>query len=109
MSLSALGIANSTISTITNATTASTALDLAVSTVASAYAQLGAQQRAFEMYEESNRSNIVNIKIMRGAISDANMEESLYDMSRTNTQYQIATSMFLEANQKLLQLLSLFN
>jgi len=76
-----------------------TALDLAIDTVNSARAQLGAVQSRFEKTINFLQTGIENQSAARGRIMDADFAEETSNLSRVQILQQAGTAMIAQANQ----------
>jgi len=76
-----------------------TALDLAIDTVNSARAQLGAVQSRFEKTINFLQTGIENQSAARGRIVDADFAEETSNLSRVQILQQAGTAMIAQANQ----------
>ncbi len=106
-SLDALGLTNVDINTEAAAILASTALDSALSSVNLSYASLGAQQKQFEVHKELIASNMQNLQSAISEFIDTDVPEAITRMGQASVQFQIASAMLVQANQKTEQLLAL--
>jgi flagellin len=93
------GINGSTLSTITNANTAITALDTAIDTINTERATMGAVMNRLE-YAADNLLNIkANTEASRSRIQDTDYAEATTELARTQIIQQAATAMLAQANQ----------
>jgi len=76
-----------------------TAIDLAIDTVNSARAQLGAVQSRFEKTINFLQTGIENQSAARGRIMDADFAEETSNLSRVQILQQAGTAMIAQANQ----------
>jgi flagellin len=76
-----------------------TALDLAIDTVNSARAQLGAVQSRFEKTINFLQTGIENQSAARGRIMDADFAQETSNLSRVQILQQAGTAMIAQANQ----------
>lgn len=93
------GINSSTLSTITNANSAITALDTAIDTINTERATMGAVMNRLE-YAADNLLNIkANTEASRSRIEDTDYAEATTELARTQIIQQAATAMLAQANQ----------
>jgi flagellin len=76
-----------------------TAIDLAIDTVNSARAQLGAIQSRFEKTINFLQTGIENQSAARGRIMDADFASETSNLSRVQILQQAGTAMIAQANQ----------
>jgi flagellin-like hook-associated protein FlgL len=106
-SLESLQLTDVDIVTPETAVIASAKLDAAMVAVNKSYAQLGAQQKQFEVYKDVLSSNIQNLQSALSEFVDADVPDAITRMGQASVQSQIASAMLVQANQKTEQLLSL--
>jgi flagellin len=93
------GIDSSTLSTITDANLAITALDAAIDTINTERATMGAVMNRLE-YAADNLLNIkANTEASRSRIEDTDYAEATTELARTQIIQQAATAMLAQANQ----------
>ncbi len=86
---------------------ASTALDNALSSINKSYARLGAQQKQFEVHKDLVTSNMQSLQSALSEFIDTDVPEAVTRMGQASVQFQIASAMLVQANQKTEQLLAL--
>ena len=110
--LSAVGLAVDSgtldVTTAGGGTTAIDAIDLAIKTVSTERAKLGATQKyTLETTINSLSVSEENIRSSESAIRDADMSKEMVDFTRNNIMMQAGTSMLAQANQSSQSVLSL--
>jgi flagellin len=105
--LSALNLMNIDINTELAAQQTSSLIDQALSGVNKSYAQLGAQQKQLEINKDILASNLVNMQAALSEFIDADVPEAMTRMTSSSVQYQIASAMLVQANERTQQLLAM--
>lgn len=108
LSAATLAVDALTVATQADATTAATAIDTAISTVASARADLGAQMSRFEYHSNQLANAEENLSAAQSAIIDADVAEEQTNLSSAQVKTNAAIAALSAANdmpQALLQLL----
>ncbi|MCC2615097.1 flagellin FliC [Aestuariibacter halophilus] len=104
---SGLGLANTTVASVTGASAALTAIDTAISTIGGARADLGALQNRFQSTIR-NLSNISeNIAGARSRIRDTDFATETAELTRNQIVQQASLSVLSQANQRPQSALSL--
>ena len=104
---SGLGLANLSISSLTGASAALTALDSAITVIDSKRADLGALQNRFQSTIR-NLSNIVeNVSAARSRIRDTDFARETAELTRAQILQQASTTILSQANQRPQSALSL--
>jgi flagellin len=104
---SGLGLANLSISSLTGASAALTALDSAITIIDSKRADLGAIQNRFQSTIR-NLSNIVeNVSAARSRIRDTDFAKETAELTRAQILQQASTTILSQANQRPQSALSL--
>lgn len=108
LSAATLAVDALTVATQADATTAATAIDTAINTVASARADLGAQMSRFEYHSNQLANAEENLSAAQSAIIDADVAEEQTNLSSAQVKTNAAIAALSAANdmpQALLQLL----
>lgn len=105
--LDALRLTHMDINTLDAAKDASVAIDTALESVNKSYAKLGAQQKQLEVNKDILSSNITNMQAALSEFIDADVPEAMTRMTSSSVQYQIASAMLVQANERTQQLLSM--
>ncbi len=108
LSAATLAVDALTVGTQADATTAATAIDTAISTVAAARADLGAQMSRFEYHSNQLANAEENLSAAQSAIIDADVAEEQTSLSSAQVKTNAAIAALAAANnmpQSLLQLL----
>ena len=95
----ALGINGTSITTTGNATTASNALDTAISTVNSGRAGLGAVLSRFEFVSANLATTIENLDAARSTLMDVDMAAEMSSYTSSQVLMQASVAMLAQANQ----------
>ncbi len=104
---SGLSLANTSVSTVDDASAALTAIDNAISTIGSARADLGALQNRFQSTIR-NLSNVVeNVSSARSQIRDTDFATETANLTRNQIVQQASLSVLSQANQRPQSALSL--
>jgi flagellin len=106
-SVKALGLTGVNINSADQAREASKAIDLAINTVNTALANIGAQQSRFEFIQSNIATQVENSKAARGTFYDVDMAAEMIDFTKSQTLMQAGVSMMAQANQMPQQLLRL--
>ncbi len=107
VTLTALNMVNADINTQAAAQAASALIDQAMDSVNKSYANLGAQQKQLEVNKEILSSNIINMQAAISEFIDADVPEAMTRMTSSSVQYQIASAMLVQANERTQQLLTM--
>lgn len=103
----ALGLSTSSVSTQTNAQSALTALDSAITAVIQARAEVGATMSRFEFRSETIDTTSENLQSAQSAIMDADVAAEKSTLSSADVKTQAAIAALSQANQMPQNLLSL--
>jgi flagellin len=103
----ALGLSGININSAADARKASEAIDLAINTVNTGLANIGAQQSRFEFIQANIATQVENSKAARGTFYDVDMAMEMIDFTKSQTLMQAGVSMMAQANQMPQQLLRL--
>ncbi len=103
----ALGLTGININSADGARTASKAIELAINTVNTGLANIGAQQSRFEFIQANISTQVENSKAARGTFYDVDMAMEMIDFTKSQTLMQAGVSMMAQANQMPQQLLRL--
>jgi flagellin len=95
----ALGVNGSSITTAANATSASNALDTAISTVNSGRASVGAVMSRFEFVSANLATSIENLDAARSTLMDVDMAAEMSKFSSAQVLMQASVAMLAQANQ----------
>ncbi len=106
-SLASLGLSDIDIGDVTAAQEASDLIDAAQSSVNKNYAKLGAQQKQLEVNKDVLASNMTNMQAALSEFVDADVPEAMTRMGSSSVQFQIASAMLVQANERTQQLLSM--
>ena len=107
VTLSALNMVNADINTQAAAQEASALIDQAMNAVNKSYANLGAQQKQLEVNKDILSSNIINMQSAIAEFIDADIPEAMTRMTSSSVQYQMASAMLVQANERTKQLLTM--
>lgn len=106
-SLASLGLSDIDIGDVVAAQEASDLIDAAQSSVNKNYAKLGAQQKQLEVNKDVLASNMTNMQAALSEFVDADVPEAMTRMGSSSVQFQIASAMLVQANERTQQLLSM--
>ncbi len=104
---STLGVASLDVTTQTNANTALTTLDTAISTVSKARASIGAQESQFQFSSESIATQVENLEAANSAISDVDVAAEEAKLASSQVMVQAAVAAASSANSLTQNLLKL--
>jgi flagellin len=99
LSVSALGIDASDLSTAEGARTALTAIDSAMDTLNETLGDIGANQNRIQYAQENLRTTIQNFSAAESVIRDVDMAEEMTKFSKNQILQQAGTAMLAQANQ----------
>lgn len=109
MRTSALGINSSTVDTAANATTALTAIDAAIDSVAAERGRLGAiQANVLETQSSTLDIQLENIKAAKATVDEVDPVAEQAEYTKNQTRLQIAMAMLTQSNQMQGLVLNLF-
>jgi len=103
----ALGVGSLSVTDVTAANSALTALDTAISTVSSARASIGAQESRFDFSSESIATQTENLEAANSAISDVDVASEEAKLASSQVMVQAAVAAASSANQLTQNLLKL--
>ncbi len=103
----ALAVNATSVTSQTNAQSALTALDTAISTVSQARADVGATMSRFEFRAENIATSSENLQAAESAIADADIAEAQSNLSSADVKTQAAVAALAQANEMPQNLLSL--
>ena len=107
MTATTLSINSLSLSTQTNAQSATTTIDDAINTVSTFRAKLGAVQNRLEHTIASVDNSAENLQAAESRIRDTDMAKEMMELTRTNVLSQATQSMLAQANSRPNQVLSL--
>ncbi|HEV2159062.1 flagellin [Bradyrhizobium sp.] len=96
---SSLGVSSLDVSTLSDATSALTALDTAIDTVSAARASIGAQESRFNFSSDSISTQTQNLQSANSAIKDVDIASEQAKLSSAEVKTQAAVSAESAANQ----------
>jgi flagellin-like hook-associated protein FlgL len=103
----ALGLSGVNINSADEARDAQEKIDLAINTVQTGLATIGAQQSRFDFIQSNIATQVENTRASRGTFYDVDTAMEMIDFTRANTLMQSSISMMAQANQMPQQLLRL--
>ena len=107
MTASALSIDSLSLSSITDAQSATTTIDNAINKVSTFRAKLGAVQNRLEHTISNVDNSAENLQAAESRIRDTDMAKEMMELTRTNVLSQATQSMLAQANSRPNQVLSL--
>ena len=99
MTTQSLGVANTDVTDLTKAETASAAVDKAIAEVNQSRANLGANMSRVEKVNENLSTTIENLDAARSTLMDVDVAAEMTKFSTNQVQTQAATAMLAQANQ----------